>query len=82
MHTSTVIQKDSCISISLASRPSYFRSAGCIASPARGKEGLETLARFSCSLEEFAKNQWGARCHVTVTAGMHNIAIDFLVLTW
>ena len=39
---------------SLASRPSYFCSAGCIASPARGKEGLETLARFSCSLEEFA----------------------------
>ena len=39
---------------SLASRPSYFRSAGCIASPARGKEGLETLARFSCALEEFA----------------------------
>ena len=46
-------------------RPSYFRSAGCIASPARGKEGLATLARFSCALEEFAKVQWGASCHVT-----------------
>ena len=42
---------------SLVCRPSYFRSAGCIASPAHGKEGLETLARFSCvlcTLEEFA----------------------------
>ena len=34
--------------------PSLFRSAGCIASPARGGKGLETIARFLCSLEEFA----------------------------
>ena len=29
------------------------------------KEGLENIARFSCSLEEFAQSQWGARCHMT-----------------
>ena len=29
--------------------PALFRSAGCIASPARGRKGLATLARFSCS---------------------------------
>ena len=33
---------------SLESRPSLSRSAGCIASPARGRKGLATLARFSC----------------------------------
>ena len=29
--------------------PSLSRSAGCIASPARGRKGLATLARFSCA---------------------------------
>ena len=35
--------------LSLVSRPLLFRSAGCITSPARGRKGLETLARFSCA---------------------------------
>ena len=34
--------------------PSLFHSDGCTASSARGGKGLATLARFSCSLEEFA----------------------------
>ena len=29
--------------------PSLSRSAGCIASPAHGRKGLATLARFSCA---------------------------------
>ena len=29
------------------------------------RKGLETLARFSCALQEFAQSQWGERCHVT-----------------
>ena len=28
--------------------PSYLRNAGCIASPARGRKGLKTFARFLC----------------------------------
>ena len=39
------------------------------------RKGLVTLARFSCALEEFAKSQWGAKCHVTDRAhtyGMFN----------
>ena len=58
---------------SLVSRPLLFRSAGCITSPARGRKGLETLARFSCALEEFAQSQWGARCHVTDRTLVRNI---------
>ena len=37
------------ISIVLDPDPSYLRSAGCIASPACGRKGLETLAWFSCA---------------------------------
>ena len=29
-----------------------------------GRKGLETLARFSCALEEFTQRQWGARSHM------------------
>ena len=53
------------VGLSLAGQTLLFRSTGCIASPARGKEGLVTIARFPCSLEVFAQSQWGASCHMT-----------------
>ena len=37
------------------------------------RKGLETLARFSCALEEFAQSQWGARCHVTDRTLVRNV---------
>ena len=37
------------------------------------RKGLETLARFSCALEEFAQSQWGARCHVTDRTHVRNV---------
>ena len=48
--------KHACVNLVSNPDPSLSHSAGCIASPARGRKGLglATLARFSCSLEEFA----------------------------
>ena len=67
LHVCRFVTRSTC---SLVSRPSYFCSTGCIASLACGKEGLETLAQFSCALEEFAQSQWCASCHVTFKLGI------------
>ena len=51
------------IKCSLISRPSRSRSARCIASPARKRKGLATLARFSCSLRGMCIEPMG--CEIT-----------------
>ena len=52
--TIEVVEESTVVLVVSHPDPSHLRSAGCIASPARGRKGLETLARFSCALQEFA----------------------------
>ena len=42
---------------SLVNQTAPFPSAGCIASPARGREGLATLARFAWPISECGYDQ-------------------------
>ena len=41
----------------LVNQTAPFPSAGCIASPARGREGLATLARFAWPISECGYDQ-------------------------